>query len=131
MILPIGPLVVIGLGLLGYSLWLLRRSHTPSGIHACSLTREAVIDLASLTLTLYLTGGSQNPLIILLLLPVTVAAATLQPRLIWLVSALAAAAYTVLMAFHRDFPVPHAHHDTSGFDLHVQGMWYAFLLRSS
>ncbi len=127
-ILPIGPLVIIGLGLLGYSLWLLRRSHTPSGTRSCSLAREAVIDLASLAVSLYLTGGSHNPLIILLLLPVIVAAATLQPRLIWLVSSLAAAAYTVLMVFHRPFPVPHAHHDPSGFDLHVQGMWYAFLL---
>ncbi|MBK8637462.1 MAG: PAS domain S-box protein [Chromatiaceae bacterium] len=128
-ILPIGPLLIIGLGLLGYSLWLLRRSHTPSGTRSCSLAREAVIDLASLAVSLYLTGGAHNPLIILLLLPVIVAAATLQPRLIWLVSSLAAAAYTVLMVFHWPFPVSHVHHhDSSDFDLHVQGMWCAFLL---
>ncbi len=124
--LPIAPLLAIGLGLLGYSLWVIRRLGTLPQSAPCSLLREAVIDLASIASAVYLTGGAHNPLVILLLLPVMVAAATLQPRLIWGVSALAVSAYSVLMRYHQDFPTPH--HGTSGFDLHVQGMWYAFIL---
>lgn len=124
--IPLAPLIAIGLGLLGYSLWAIRRLGTLPQSAPCSLLREAIIDLASIATAVYLTGGAHNPLIILLLLPVMVAAATLQPRLIWGVSALAVAAYSVLMGYHRPFPIPH--HGTSGFDLHVQGMWYAFIL---
>lgn len=124
--LPLAPLIALGLGLLGYTLWVIWRTRSRSQAGPCSLSREAVIDLASIATAVYLTGGAHNPLIILLLLPVMVAAATLQPRLIWGVSALSMSAYSVLMVFHRPFPTPH--HGASDFDLHVQGMWYAFIL---
>ena len=126
LILPIPPLIALGLGLLGYTLWGIRRAGALPESGSCSLLREAVIYLASIACAVYLTGGAHNPLIILLLLPVMVAAATLQRRLIWAVCALATSAYSLLMEFHHDFPAPH--HGTSGFDLHVQGMWYAFIL---
>ena len=125
-VLPLAPLIALGLGLLGYTLWGIRRARSLPESGSCSLLREAVIDLASIAGAVYLTGGAHNPLIMLLLLPVMVAAATLQPRLVWAVCALATTAYSLLMEFHHDFPAPH--HGTSGFDLHVQGMWYAFIL---
>ena len=124
--LAVWPLISLGVALLGYTVWVMWRPGAVPGYGHCSLLREAVIDLASLTIALYLTGGSQNPLVILLLLPVTVAAATLQPRLIWAVTGTAIASYTALMVLHRDFPVPH--HGSTGFELHVQGMWYGFIL---
>ncbi len=126
LVLPLVPLIVLGLGLLGYTLWGIRHAGALPESGSCSLLREAVIDLASIAGAVYLTGGAHNPLVILLVLPVMVAAATLQPRLIWAVCALATSAYSLLMKFHHDFPAPH--HGTSGFDLHVQGMWYAFIL---
>lgn len=124
--LPLWPLIALGLALLIYTVWLIRWHRATPALRPCSLLRETVVDLAALSLALYSTGGSHNPLAILLLLPVTVAAATLETRLIRTVTATAVAAYTLLMAFHLNFPVPH--HGISGFDLHVEGMWYGFIL---
>ena len=96
-VLPLAPLIALGLGLLGYTLWGIRRARSLPESGSCSLLREAVIDLASIAGAVYLTGGAHNPLIMLLLLPVMVAAATLQPRLVWAVCALATTAYSLLM----------------------------------
>jgi len=130
--IPVWWLTVLGAGLVLYTLdalWHLSRGSImgPDPSEG-TLLREAVIDLVGLTAALYLTGGADNPLITLLLLPVTVAAATLQPRLIWGVTAVAAACYTALMFFHRAFPVPD--HGPTVFALHVQGMWYGFILNA-
>ena len=123
---PILPLALIGVGLLMYTLITLRRQGSDPGAPGEPLLKEVVIDLAALTGSLYLTGGSHNPLMILLLLPMTVAAAALPPRQVWGITALAAVCYTALMFFHLDFPVLHP--GLSGFYLHVQGMWYGFIL---
>lgn len=121
--LPVAPLLILWAGLLAYTLWRQRQEGEPG---QRALLRESVIDLAGLTFALYLTGGAHNPLIILLLLPITVAAATLHKRLIWAITGTAVACYTGLMLVHRDFPALHHHQDA--FDLHVLGMWGAFLL---
>ena len=75
--IPVWWLTALGAGLVLYTLdalWHLSRGSTagPDPSEG-TLLREAVIDLVGLTAALYLTGGADNPLITLLLLPVTVA----------------------------------------------------------
>jgi len=124
--LPVLPLSGLGLALLLYTLVALGRLPRRSRVGEWSILAETGVDLLSLTAALYLTGGSSNPLVSLLLLPVTVATATLRPALSWSVAATAAGCYTLLMFFHRPFGMEH--HGAGAFELHVWGMWYGFLL---
>jgi two-component system, sensor histidine kinase RegB len=123
---PFPTLSLLGGALLLYTLHALHRVPARSGLGEQAILAETCIDLASLTLALYLTGGSSNPLVSLLLLPVTVATATLRPALSWGVAGTAAGCYTFLMFLHRPFVT--AHHHAGAFELHVWGMWYGFLL---
>lgn len=124
--LPVAPLVGLGAGVLLYTLYALNWLPKRSGVGEKAILAETGVDLVSLTTALYLTGGSSNPLVSLLLLPVTVATATLRPALSWSVAATAAACYTLLMFLHRPFAMEH--HSEGAFELHVWGMWYGFLL---
>ena len=84
------------------------------------------MDLVTLTASLGIAGGSSNPLVSLLLLPVTIATATLPPRLSWWVAGTAASCYTLLMFV--PMPAAMAHHGGDAFAFHIWGMWYGFLL---
>ena len=124
--LPVVPLSLLGVAVLLYTLAALARLPARSGVGEGAILAETGVDLVSLTIALYLTGGSSNPLVSLLLLPVTVATATLRPVLSWSVAATAAACYTLLMFLHRPFAMEH--HGAGAFELHIWGMWYGFLL---
>jgi two-component system sensor histidine kinase RegB len=124
--LPAAPLSVLGSAVLLYTLYTLMRLPNRPDIGEKSILIETGIDLVSLTAALYLTGGSSNPLVSLLLLPVTVATATLRPALSWSVAATAAGCYTLLMFLHQPFTM--GHHGDGAFELHIWGMWYGFLL---
>jgi two-component system sensor histidine kinase RegB len=127
--LPTLALSGLGAGLAAYTALVLLRLHRSPGGSERAIVFEAALDITTLTTSLYLTGGSSNPLVSLLLLPVTVAAATLRPSLSWWVAGSAAGCYTVLMFLHMPFPA--AHHGSSGFELHIWGMWYGFLLSAA
>jgi len=81
-----------------------------------------VADLVVIYFFISLTGGSSNPFTLLFLLPVIVAASTLQNASIWIITILAIGLYSLLLwqgdtAMHR-----HAQAG-SRFDLHIIGMW--------
>lgn len=87
---------------------------------------QILIDVFSLGLLLYLTGGSTNPFVFLLLLPLIIAAAVLHERFAWGVALVTIACYTLLMFTHLPL-----HYDSSGqhhaFNMHVSGMWMGFV----
>ena len=87
---------------------------------------QLLFDAAALTLLLYFTGGSTNPFVSLLLLPLVTAAATLPAAYTWVMAAVTVACYTVLMFFY--VPLPAAMDQGHGFDLHIWGMWVGFFL---
>ena len=124
--LPVGPLLALGGAVLLYTLHALYRLPRQSSVGETAILAEAALDILSLTVALYLAGGASNPLVSLLLLPVTVASATLKSALSGWVAGLAATCYTLLMFVYR--PVALGHHDPGAFELHVWGMWYGFLL---
>ncbi len=106
-----------------FSWWRMRQGLT---ITERGLLLQLLVDVGGLTLLLYWIGGSTNPLVSLFLLPVTVAAATLKARHIWLVAGTAMAGYSLLMSLH----IPLSMRDGQGqdFEVHVWGMWLGFLL---
>ncbi len=63
-----------------------------------------VYDVLQLAALLYLTGGIQNPFSVLLVAPVTVAAATLPPRYTIVLGFIVVVAGTVLIANHDPLP---------------------------
>jgi two-component system sensor histidine kinase RegB len=123
---PVLPLAGLGTVLLLYTLWLLRQLPRRGDLGPSALLLQTGVDLASLTAALAMAGGGTNPLVSLLLLPVTVATATLPPSLSWWVAGSAAACYTLLMFVPQ--PVAMAHHGPGAVWLHIWGMWYGFLL---
>ena len=84
-------------------------------------------DVLQLSALLYLTGGLQNPFALLILAPVMISAATLDPRYTVALGLVAMLLASVLAIFHR--PLPWA----GGQDLqmpgaYVAGLWVAILL---
>jgi two-component system sensor histidine kinase RegB len=75
--------------------------HRLSTSFAFSLLVYDVLQLAAL---LYLTGGIQNPFSVLLVAPVTVAAATLPPRYTIILGVIVIAAGTLLITNHEPLP---------------------------
>ncbi|MEI7455711.1 MAG: ATP-binding protein [Nitrosomonadales bacterium] len=107
------------------------------------LFAQLSVDVIGLSILLYYAGGSTNPFISLYLLPLVIAAATLQPRYTWGMAALTTACYSLLMVYY--VPLPHNHHDMnmqhdmdmnmdmsteidSAFNTHVLGMWLGFVI---
>lgn len=88
---------------------------------------QLLLDVAELSVLLYLSGGSANPFISFYLLPLSIAAATLPRAYSWSMAVLTAACYTVLMFYF--LPLPHIHeHHGDDFNRHIYGMWFTFLL---
>lgn len=83
-------------------------------------------DIFQLAGLLYLTGGLQNPFAILLIGPVMVSAATLQPDKTFLLGAMTLAGATVLVFVHE--PLPWFPGQTFIVPLHyVGGVWMALV----
>jgi two-component system sensor histidine kinase RegB len=101
-----------------------------------------LLDVAALSLLLYLSGGASNPFVSYFLVPVTIAAATLGWRYTAVLSLLALLCYSVLLFHYQPLDLltpdpqdPHAAHLASGnaaepspLNLHVIGMWFNFLV---
>jgi len=93
---------------------------------------QLLIDLIAISLLLYLSGGADNPFVSYYLVPLCIAAATLNWRFIWPLLALALMLYTSLFFFHVPLaeiaPQGHQHHQSSAVSLHTLGMWLNFLV---
>jgi two-component system, sensor histidine kinase RegB len=76
-------------------------------------------DIAQLALLLFLTGGVDNPFTFLLVVPVTVSAATLPPRNTIILGAFAAVSAVVLASYHLPLPW----HLGSSFELPMIYRW--------
>lgn len=104
------------------------------------------IDVLALFLLLYFSGGSANPFVSLFVLPPTLAAAMLPARYAWGMAGITLLAYSALMFWNLPLSPPqgdlaqwdallaraagageHIAH-SSGFALHILGMWLNFLI---
>lgn len=121
--IPLGPLVAIvaaeavsNLGAL-----LLARVRPPQNAWMLALMAFDVLAFSAL---LYFTGGPENPFSFLYLVPISIAAITLQSAWTWALVLLSLASSAVLYVQHRPLPMTgdHAQH----MALHLRGMWVAF-----
>lgn len=100
-----------------------------SGVAAGSaeLFAELLLDIAVLTVQLYLSGGATNPFVSLYLLHVILGAVLFDAVLSWAIVAITGLCYLALTLFHRDIMFPHQHAGAF-FNLHLHGMFVCFLL---
>ncbi len=113
------------LALLNLATWLrLYRSWPVSSIEFFA---QLLVDVFALSTLLYFSGGSTNPFISLYLLPLTIAAAALPWAYTWVMAAITISCYTLLLFYYVPLPHDHEEHITE-FNLHVSGMWLAFVL---
>ena len=105
--------------------WRVSTSKTAS---AGELFVQLLFDIGALTAIVFFSGGAANPLVSMLLPPVAIAALTLPARLAAIVSAVAIAAYSLLMVFYLPLPMPDA---TRATRLHLVGMWLIFVLSAA
>ncbi|MCX8145302.1 MAG: ATP-binding protein [Azovibrio sp.] len=126
--------------------WRLRHASTVSDQE---LFAQLCFDVGTLVWLLYFAGGSSNPFVSLLLLPMTIAAVALPLRYGWYLAGLSLAAYSLLVFFNHPLPPlegslktldqllaetcgvggEHAHRG-DGFALHIVGMWLNYILSS-
>jgi two-component system sensor histidine kinase RegB len=117
--------------------WRMRQHQQP---HAPEFFVHLLIDVLGLSLLLYFTGGASNPFISYLLVPVTIAAATLSLGYTLTLATSALACYSLLLFFYTPLPAlmpgdtgPHAGHGASAqpTNLHELGMWFNFLVSAA
>lgn len=125
--LPIVPMGVVLCALvvlnLASILWLRRRR----SVTAAALFIALVLDVAALTVQLYLSGGATNPFIFLYLLQVTLGAVLLDARLTSAIVAITSVSFAGLIIFYRPLLLP-GHAPDELFRLHIFGMLLCFIL---
>lgn len=94
---------------------------------------QLLFDILAITVLFYLSGGANNPFVSYYLVPLIISAATLPWIYTGVFTALSLGAYTALLFWYMPIaelePMmgEHANH-SSGFNPHILGMWFNFLL---
>ena len=83
-------------------------------------------DTVCLTALLALSGGAANPFSLLFLVEITLSAVVLSKAWTWMLGALSILGFASLFWVHVRIPVFEGHHDSTGFSVHLVGMWIAF-----
>jgi two-component system sensor histidine kinase RegB len=105
------------------------RLRNPSDISDLELLISLMLDVAALTILLYLSGGATNPFTSLYLLQVTLGAVLLDTRSTWSLVALTCANFAGLTVFYRPLEVSqHGFSDT--FGLFIAGLFIGFVLNA-
>lgn len=141
--LPIAAMVLVmcvGLATNLAATWLQRRH---AEVTERLLAVMLALDLVGLTGLLYLSGGPSNPFNFLYLVHIALATVVLSPRLTWALALLSALLFGGLfidhvpLTFQADVAGAHAdHHAHMGhsqaqMDLHLRGMWVAFVVAAA
>jgi two-component system sensor histidine kinase RegB len=94
-----------------------------------SLFLELIIDVLTLSLLIYFSGGISNPFISLFILQVMIAAILLKPFFASIIAIITLISYLTLSFFYRELDIfSHSHHDN--FSFHLFGMMINHLIAS-
>lgn len=125
--LPLREMGAVILFLIGLNMVSLIRLRRQQHVSNTELFLELLLDVAALTVQLYLSGGASNPFISLFLLQVTIGAILLEAWSVGTLIALTTACFMGLTIYYRKLDLPHDH-DGGLFNLHIQGMLACFVL---
>ena len=131
--LPLLSMGCVILFLIALNLASLYRCRSPAVITNIELFLELLLDVAALTLQLYLSGGATNPFVSLFLLQVILGAVLLRPFWSWTLVAATTACFLFLTTSYRDIGLLHyeqgVDHGRPGFlDPRILGGFLCFLL---
>ena len=123
--LPAEPVFfVLGL-LMAFNMWTWWRMQKPEPVGDLGLFVQLFIDVAALSVLLYLTGGATNPFVSFYLPSLAVAAAILPWRYASVLAVFSLVAYSVMMSNY--VPLHVMDHDMA-MSYHLVGMWANFAL---
>lgn len=125
--LPLLPMAAVILFLVGLNAVSLLRHRNQAEVSNTELFLELLLDVAALTVQLFLSGGASNPFVSLYLLQVILGAVLLNAWSIWALVAITSGCFVALTFSYRPIAMPHVH-GTDFLNLHIQGMFICFFL---
>ncbi len=125
--LPLIPMLGVICLLILVNGWTWRRANGGATIGDVEFFGQLSIDILGLAAVLYFSGGATNPFAWLFLLPLMIAATVLPSHMVWALTILAIACYSLLMFHFVPFGTGYSHHDHY-FTQHVFGMWFGFIM---
>lgn len=102
--------------------------HRGHAVTPAILFLQLLLDVASLTLQLYLSGGALNPFVSLYLLQVILCAVLLDVRASWALIVITSGCFIFLTGYYRDEAIVQHLQAQDRFGLHLQGMFICFVL---
>ncbi len=130
--LPLLQMATVILFLIGLNLVSLHLSRSAIPLYDAELFLALLLDVAALTVQLYLSGGATNPFIGLYLLQVILGAVLLRSRWTWTLFVLTGVCFLGLMRYYRHVGLDHYAKSSvfSFMDLRVEGSFVSFVLAS-
>lgn len=124
--LPSVPLFLILTALVAVNVFVFLRLQSDSPVTENEFFANLLLDVLFLTLVLYFTGGSTNPIVSYYLIPLIISAAVLRAVHTWFIAFLSIGFYTLLLFYYQPlslFTMPGHGAMTSA---HFVGMWINF-----
>ena len=124
--LPWLPLLLILLSMMVGNALVIRRLRSGRPVSEVEFFTNLLVDVIFLTLVLYLTGGSTNPIVSYYLIPLIISAAVLSPVYTWFIALLSIGLYTLLLFYYQPFSLFSTHGHNALSSAHFVGMWINF-----
>jgi two-component system sensor histidine kinase RegB len=126
--LPLTELAIVIAFLIGLNILSLSRHYRHDMVSNTELFLALLLDVAALTVQLYLTGGAANPFVSLYLLQVTLAAVLLHAWSTWTLVVITSGCFVWLSVSYRDI---FRDQGSEFANLHMQGTFICFLLSAT
>lgn len=115
--------------LLAFNIASVLRAQTRRVVSNREVFVSLLVDVAMLTVQLYLSGGASNPFVFLYLLQVTLGAVLLTPSSTWSMFGITATCFVALALLAKPLALP-PDHDRGLASLYIQGMLICFALNA-
>ena len=128
-LLPLQPMMATLGVLLAFNVASALRCRARRSVGNAEVFVSLLVDVALLTVQLYLSGGASNPFVFLYLLQVTLGAVLLKPAFTWTLFGVTATCFAALALFGHPLALP-PDHDRGLASLYIQGMLICFGLNA-
>ena len=127
--LPLRQMAAILVCLIAFNIGSLLRWRQRRAVTNGELFLALLVDVATLTAQLYMSGGAANPFVSLYLLQVILGAVLLRAWSVWTIVAITGACFTGLTLFSRPLPLSHDYYSLA-FGPYIQGTLLCFALNA-
>ena len=121
-LLPMGAVLAL-MGLFSLSTaWRLRLDAPATQMEFLA---HLLADLTAFAVLVFFSGGATNPFVSLMLVPVIIAAISLNPVWVWVLAAVAGGLYLLLLFYFQPLAISDP---VAAYGMHLGGMWFNFLI---